>query len=142
MKELGSRCQLVICQQQGMPSEEFPWTTMYLWQVIKLYKIYMSVFVWSFRNFFILKHDIVTFILGGWEGDNTQVNAIGEVLQWDIYSQKWMLKSYIMPRLFHSVSVLPCDEVKNYCISKKKSFPKKESVDIQNIKMLIGHGFI
>jgi len=71
------------------------------------------------------------FMTGGWEFGTTY-DALGEVLQWDIYLNEWFNISSIIPRFFHSVSVLPCEEVKNYCIStKKKSFPKTESVDIQ-----------
>ena len=85
------------------------------------------------RTFHILyKNNIAIFILGGWEWGTTY-DALGEVLQWDIYFNEWIKISDIAPRFFHSVSVLPCDEVKNYCISQKKSFPKTESVDIQNV---------
>jgi len=69
---------------------------------------------------------------GGWEFGTT-FDVLGEVLQWDIYSNEWILISSIMPRVHHTASVLPCDEVKNYCIYQKKSFPKTESVDIQNV---------
>jgi len=68
------------------------------------------------------------FMTGGWEWGTTY-DALGEVLKWDM--DEWIIISYITPRFFHSVSVLPCDEVKNYCITMKKSFPKTESVDIQ-----------
>jgi len=69
---------------------------------------------------------------GGWEWGTTY-DALGEVLKWDIYSNEWIPISSIIPRFYHTASVLPCDEVKNYCIYQKKSFPKTESVDIQNV---------
>jgi len=72
------------------------------------------------------------FMTGGWEYDTTG-DALGDVLQWDIYSNEWILISYIMPRFFHSVSVLPCGEVENYCFTKKNSFPKKEFVGVENV---------
>jgi len=70
------------------------------------------------------------FMTGGWEWDTTG-DALGEVLQWDNDLNEWFLISYFTPSIFHSVSVLPCDEVKNYCITKKNSFPKRVYVDIQ-----------
>jgi len=69
---------------------------------------------------------------GGMEWGTTGA-IIGEVVQWDIYSNEWIPTSSILPRYYHTASVLSCDEVKNYCITKKKSFPKTESVDIQNV---------
>ena len=77
--------------------------------------------------------NIATFIVGGWEWDTTQ-DALGEVLQWDTHFNHWMLISYITPRFFHSVSILPCDEIKNYCTSttKKNSFPKRDHVGMKN----------
>jgi len=64
------------------------------------------------------------FMTGGWEWDSTG-DALGDVLQWDISSQKWILKSSIMTRFFHSVSVLPWNDVEPYCIyGKKKRVPK------------------
>jgi len=73
------------------------------------------------------------FMTGGWEWGTTY-DALGEVLQWDIYFNEWIKISDIAPRFFHSVSVLPCDEVKNYCTTttKKNSFPKTEYVGIEN----------
>jgi len=73
------------------------------------------------------------FMTGGWEWGTT-FDAVGEVLQWDIYFNEWIKISDITPRYFHSVSVLPCDEVKNYCTTttKKNSFPKTEYVGIEN----------
>ena len=79
-----------------------------------------------------MKNNIAIFILGGWEWGTTY-DALGEVLKWDIYSNEWIPTSSILPRYYHTASVLSCDEVKNYCITKKKSFPKTESVDIQNV---------
>jgi len=73
------------------------------------------------------------FMTGGWEFGTTY-DALGEVLQWEMYYNEWMKISDITPRFFHSVSVLPCDEVKNYCTNttQKNSFPKTEYVGIKN----------
>ena len=84
------------------------------------------------ETFIFYKHNIATFILGGIEYAITN-KVHGEVLQWNIYSNEWIPTSSILPRFHHSVSVLPCDEVENYCTTKKKSFPKTESVDIQKV---------
>ena len=84
------------------------------------------------ETFIFYKNNIATFILGGMEWGTTGA-IIGEVVQWDIYSNEWIPTSSILPRYYHTASVLPCDEVKDYCITKKKSFPKTESVDIQNV---------
>ena len=82
------------------------------------------------ETFIFYKNNIATFILGGIEYAITN-KVHGEVLQWNIYSNEWFPTSSILPRFYHTASVLPCDEVKNYCITMKKSFPKTESVDIQ-----------
>ena len=51
-------------------------------------------------------------ILGG----NDDNGKIGDVLQWDRDMEKWIPKSSIIPRNFHTVSVLPLTDVEPYCL--------------------------
>jgi len=78
------------------------------------------------------------FMTGGWEYPNSDFNS--DVLEWDIYSEQWSKRSLIEPRVYHSVSVLPWNDVEPYCIySKKKNYSKKHFGDKMNVDGTIEH---
>jgi len=74
------------------------------------------------------------FMIGGWNFCDSPKTAVGEVLRWDKTTMMWNYISDIDPRFFHTVSVLPCKDVKKHCLSTiKNSATKTETVDIEKV---------